>query len=314
MEENEIAELLDCDISFEQTIFSDIEGDSDTEDNLVTTFSTRRTSTPIPSPVTSTETQTPGNDVTETGTIIRNQTSEFPPSSALSGTDTPNPELNIGLTCGLSPITPSTSKCVTRKRKPVNKTHMSILTDSSSDSNMYDSDADPEFIPDPDRGLRNKRKRRFPLIYCTESSDDELEQKKLRPSLDIGNENAIIIGPKANTNSNNTKPKQFSKKHISSKYKNTMPTVKNQKGKKYHWKKIANNPNKFTSYEYKQKFGLNVTLPSHEPSDIFKLIFDNEICTTIVQQSNLYALQQKTTLDLTLPELDAFFGLQAYHQ
>ncbi|KAG8319362.1 hypothetical protein J6590_083773 [Homalodisca vitripennis] len=53
-------------------------------------------------------------------------------SSALSGTDTPNPELNIGLTCGLSPITPSTSKCVTRKRKLGSKTHISILTDSSS--------------------------------------------------------------------------------------------------------------------------------------------------------------------------------------
>lgn len=54
---------------------------------------------------------------------------------------------------------------------------------------------------------------------------------------------------------------------------------------------------------------MNIPLPSNNPSEIFKLIFDDDICKHIVEQSNLLAVQQKTTLDLTLQEFDAFLGL-----
>lgn len=52
-----------------------------------------------------------------------------------------------------------------------------------------------------------------------------------------------------------------------------------------------------------------MTIPSHEPLDIFKLIVDNDICKIIAEQSNLFALQKNATLDLTLPELDSFLGI-----
>lgn len=40
--------------------------------------------------------------------------------------------------------------------------------DSDSDL-VYDSDIDPEFVHDPDRSITNKRKKIFPLLYCSDS-------------------------------------------------------------------------------------------------------------------------------------------------
>lgn len=53
-------------------------------------------------------------------------------------------------------------------------TNIGTIPPVDSDSDVvYDSDEDPEFIPNPDQAIKNNRKTRFPLLYCFDSDSSD---------------------------------------------------------------------------------------------------------------------------------------------
>lgn len=77
----------------------------------------------------------------------------------------------------------------------------------------------------------------------------------------------------------------------------------------YSWSKKSNQVLTFNNYNFSESPGINVDVDSLKPVDFFRVYFDKNICEVIVVESNLYASQQKTQLDLCQEELDAFLGV-----
>lgn len=168
--------------------------------------------------------------------------------------------------------------------------------DNSESSSFDDTDEDPTFVCEyDDSSSKKKKKNRFPLFVFSEAeSDSDNEVLPQQPPVHSAIKDHIYCSPKK----------------VQGKIKHKEKTVKEikRKEKLYKWCKIAKTPTKFETFKYSQKFGPNVDIPDN-PLSILKLILDDDICTTIVEESNRYALQHKTTLDLNVEELHAFIGI-----
>lgn len=92
---------------------------------------------------------------------------------------------------------------------------------------------------------------------------------------------------------------------------------KERKGKKkeaepspYIWNRTYKNPDKFENAIFRESFG-PVDNTCASPIRSFSLFLEDEILehTSIVEQSNLFATQKQSSLDLTLDELKCFLGI-----
>lgn len=78
----------------------------------------------------------------------------------------------------------------------------------------------------------------------------------------------------------------------------------------FQWSKTGNKkPNKFTMYKFKEKCGFNVNVDSLNLLNYFELFINISFINLIVKESNLYAVQMNTKLNLTVPELKAVIGI-----
>lgn len=206
-------------------------------------------------------------------------------------------------TSGLS----NSSQCKSSRHRQSrgSKESLAILLDSDPD----DSDNDPTYEPNPTSTNITGKKRPLPNFVSGPSSGSESDTS-------AHNDHAYF-SPTKKQKLNNTNPigkeKEYKNKHIKTlnvgKEKSKENAQKKEKAKKYVWSKTSKDPAKYATYNFNQKFGLNVELDPNDPLSIFKTIIDDDICKVILDESNRYALQNHTTLDLTLEELHAFFGI-----
>lgn len=76
----------------------------------------------------------------------------------------------------------------------------------------------------------------------------------------------------------------------------------------YHWTKSPYLPHIFEAVSFAETSGSNI-VTSESPIEIFLQIFGEDLLLLIVTESNQYAQQKGTTLDLSVEELKAFIGI-----
>lgn len=293
MEDEKIYDMLMEEISEDHALNSDYGGDTDAEDD----------------PPSIMDKSSPSSQTSDKHSISNFETSISPTNSCNISKET----VGSG-TSKIDPMTlpPSTSGLSNSSQYKYSRLRLSRPTKESlssvMDSDPDDSDNDPTYEPNLPI-TKPGRKLLFSDIVSSISSDSESDttphddhsyfitrkKQKLKNTNSIGTEN---------TNTN----KHITATHVD-KQKNRDNTQKNEKAKKYVWTKTSKDPEKYATYNFNQKFGLNVELDPFCPLSIFKTIIDDDICKIIVDESNRYALQNHTTLHLTLEELHAFFGI-----
>lgn len=339
MDDQDIAELLLAEITDGQAFLSDEGGDSDAEDDLpIQLLSTPVSSTRSDhsyysniSPVTSKDDDNQIKCRPSTNAVEQTDISPF-------GTENKSPitfdfsgdSLNISdlslistsskdstkLISGQDPILtmPSTSKAcfsVTSLRPPKKK---NIVLDLHEDEpqNLYsdDTDEDPSYSPTSNK-YSNKASN---LVFGTKQSCVGLPLTALQNVHIRSSNNNINVAPTPTSKKvsvDNLAPNKNKRKAKSQlvykcpKIKKTKPVKVN----KYYWSKYSHNPRKFEHSSYDQTFGVILDIDYNDPTLIFKNIIDADICKVIVMESNEYAIQNGTQLNLTIEELYAFFGI-----
>lgn len=80
---------------------------------------------------------------------------------------------------------------------------------------------------------------------------------------------------------------------------------------KFVWTKTSCTPQQYSNYNFSQPFGItqDVQIDISSPIQIFMTVITEDFLQYIVDQSNIYGLQQNNRLDLSVRELKAFIGM-----
>jgi len=77
----------------------------------------------------------------------------------------------------------------------------------------------------------------------------------------------------------------------------------------FKWSKNGQIPNHFSKFKFNEKFGFNVEVDNSMMLNYFALFVNTTFLNLVVNESNLYAAQSNTELNLSIPELQALIGI-----
>lgn len=190
----------------------------------------------------------------------------------------------------------------------VNSTERSTTRSSSFDSSTVQSEsnssiysvqqnelAGPSCTERTSRPIRSKRRIDFSKddLSSSEEFDDSDKDLNFLPSSPLMQ--AKISSSSDENSDDTTQPIQN--------------TQQQNNSSDYQWDKTGGVPTKFTKCNFKEKYGFNANVDSSNTLNFFELFFNITFLNLIVSESNLYASQMNTELNLTAPELKAVIGV-----
>ncbi|CAI6376091.1 unnamed protein product [Macrosiphum euphorbiae] len=178
----------------------------------------------------------------------------------------------------------------------VNSSVTRSLNSSGHSSTPQAHNVESPFTPSPsssvslNQNLRPKRARRVLLeqIPNTSSSDD-MDDPDKDPDVCF-----LPLAPISDTSSSDDDDATEN------------PQIENSN---FKWSKNGQTPNHFSRFKFNEKFGFNVEVDNLIMLNYFALFVNSTFLNLVVNESNLYAAQSNTELNLSVPELQAFIGI-----
>lgn len=178
----------------------------------------------------------------------------------------------------------------------VNSSMTKSLNSSGHSSTPQAHNVESPFTPSPsssvslNQNLRPKRAKRVLLeqIPNTSSSDD-MDDPDKDPDVCF-----LPLAPISDTSSSDDDDATEN------------PQLENSN---FKWSKNGQTPNHFSRFKCNEKFGFNVEVNNLIMLNYFALFVNSTFLNLVVDESNLYAAQSNTELNLSVPELQAFIGI-----